>query len=111
MNIYVKSFADLMNGEKHATITCLIKNQVVRELTVDGENVTINPGTGYPLLTIPLSTPILYEPWSMDRGSLVFEHPDFLPHAKICTEGDLLTFDDGTTLAIWPNIRAKRVSE
>lgn len=88
----VSSFSDLMDGHESAEIVCAIKGQVVRRLKVVGDDVLIDPMEG-PEISIPLSTPIYYEAWVMDRGSLLFQLPEGIP-GKICTELDLIRFED-----------------
>ena len=93
----VASFRDLMNGQQTATITCLYSQKVVRKLTVQGDRVQIDPNTEdapaqYPIISVPLDTPITYQPWVMDRGNLNFETPEIPEGAKICGEGDIITF-------------------
>jgi len=99
----VKSFADLMAGHAKAEILCAVKKTVVRRLkVVDGQSVRIDSMSG-PMIVIPLSTEIRYEPWFMDRGSLLFSCEE-MPEAKICTEFDLVRFPDGTEWPIHPDV-------
>ena len=85
----VQSFRDLMqHGD--CTIACLYSGQVVRTLTVEGENCHLVAGDGTEL-DIPLDTPIAYEPWCMDRGSMIFTLDG--RQLKVCTEADILTAD------------------
>lgn len=93
----MKTFADLMNGHKGAEIRCLYSGKLVRRLTVNGDTLRFDAMTV--AIDIPLSTPISYEPWVFDRGSLLFSVPnlpDGLKVAKLCGEHDPITFDDGT---------------
>ncbi len=63
-------------------------------------------------MRLPLDTPITYEPWMMDRGSLLFASaavlnrevlPASLPdELKICGEGDSITFADGSSDTVLP---------
>ena len=93
MRVY--SFAELMNGHQSAEIVCAIKKSVVRRLKVDADGVHIDPLEG-PVIVVPMDTPIVHEPWFMDRGNMLFsceEFPD--DSAKICTELDVVRFPDG----------------
>lgn len=100
--LYVENFADLMNGKLVAEIVCPVHNRVVRRLYVNGDRIQIDfllP----PIVSTPMDTPILYEPWCMDRGNLWFpciEAPD--GRAKVCTEGDIIRYEDGTQYGILP---------
>ena len=50
---------------------------------------------------IPLETTLWYEPWFMDRGSLLFSCPES-GRAKICTEADVIRFPDGVEDSVMP---------
>ena len=67
---------------------------VCRIISFDGESAILDPMEG-DVLTIPVSTKIWYEPWSMDRGSYLFEHKDYQGMLKLSTEGDLLSVLEG----------------
>jgi hypothetical protein len=97
----VKTFQDLMHGHNYAEITNIIHGNIVRKLTITEKNQVQIDALEPPILTIHLNTPIHYQPWFMDRGSLTFTHPD-LPNAKICTEYDIITYPDGTQYEITP---------
>ena len=92
--IKVSSFKDLMNGLATARIKCLMRGDVVRSLYIEHvgrdltEAVKIECVDAADSVIVPLDTPISYEQWSMDRGSLVFNAGAW----KICTEGDLIHF-------------------
>jgi hypothetical protein len=90
MNIPVKVMGDVMNGHQTATIKCLYTDQVVRKLKVEGDNLVIDAMTE--TVTVPLDTPLIYEPWFMDRGSILF-NLDGRP-AKFCGEADKICFDN-----------------
>jgi len=97
----VRNFADLMAGHKTAEILCAVKLAVVRRLKVSGNMVRIDACDG-PMIQVPLDTPISYEPWFMDRGSLLFDCQE-VPSAKICTEADLIRFPDGSEEPVLPD--------
>lgn len=109
--VFVKSFADLMGGHDKAQVVNLLDGSVVRDLVVKGSEVEINPGEGYPIVMVPLSLEIKYEPLFMDRGNLVFVHADYPPFAKICTEHDSIRYPDGTECNIAPHPDAEKVGD
>lgn len=98
------TFRSVMGNHKSAEVFCLYRGELVRRLTVDGDVLHFDAITE--ACDIPLDTEIKYEPWCMDRGSLVFSAPG-LPHgitvAKFCTEHDVIKFDDGTTGHVDPH--------
>lgn len=95
----VASFKDLMNGYESAIIRNLIDECPVRKLKVIDNQVEIDAITI--TLNVPIDTPITYEPWCFDRGSMLFSVPDF-PTGKICTELDIICFPDGTQASVEP---------
>jgi hypothetical protein len=101
----VKTFADLMHGQKKAEIYCLMTGDLVRKLTVAGVEVEIEPVSG-PRITVQLKTEITFEPWFMDRGSLLFQYceEDESKKGKICTELDIIRFPDGSEFTIRVNL-------
>lgn len=88
------TFQSLMNGHKSAEIRCLYRGELVRRLTVEGDTVEIDAMTVK--VKVPLSTPITFEPWCLDRGNMLFPAPGHGDRAKLCTEHDRITFDDGS---------------
>jgi len=103
----VATFRDLMAGRKQAEITCLYSGKVVRKLIVMGDHVEIN-AMAPPLVWVPLDTPIRYEPWVFDRGSLLFDgdatgEARFLGATlKICGEGDIIIYQDKKAVPVEP---------
>lgn len=89
--LIVESFRDLMQHGA-CTIACLMSGQIVRTLTVVGDNCHLVAGDGTEL-DIPLDTPVVYEPWMMDRGSMNFTLGNSA--LKLCTELDVLTAESG----------------
>lgn len=87
------NFKNLMGSNRHANIVCLYKGTVVRRLSVVGDSIEIDAITE--TVKVPLDTEITYEPWFMDRGSLLFALPSGRV-GKLCTEGDMVYFGDGT---------------
>lgn len=82
------TIADLMGNNKSAEIRCAIKGSLVRVLVVEGDAVVVDALTEE--VTVPFDTELTYEPWFMDRGSILFAG------MKLCTEGDRVIFEDGT---------------
>lgn len=77
---------DLLDGAAHAEILNLHGGNVVRVLQVLDEYVSIDAGGDK--ITVPLDTVLIYEPWLMDRGSILFDSNR--GRLKLCTELDLL---------------------
>lgn len=98
--VIVHSFRDLLAGQASAEIINLLNGKVVRTLYVHADDsVTINADGE--VVAVPLDTPIVYEPWEFDRGSLLFTCEGFPNNgAKIATELDLVRYPDGTTRSI-----------
>lgn len=90
------TFKDLMGGHPFAEIACAYTGMVVRRLVVIDDRVDIDALTEQ--VGVALDTEIRFEPWFMDRGSLVFRLE--LGTGKLCTDGDVIRFDDGTESAI-----------
>ena len=93
----VARFEDVMAGHDRVEIVCLYKDEVVRTLDLvtdstirmecpNGESVDVEP-----------DTPLTYEPWHMDRGSICFNG-----RMKLCTEMDIARYPDGTEESIEP---------
>ena len=92
MDLKTSTFADLIQHGK-CIIKCLMSGEVVRTLTPnDDGSIHMLAGDGTEL-TIQAETPITYESWDMDRGSLIFAHPDYSDKLKICTELDILVVE------------------
>lgn len=90
------TFRDLMGKHKSAEIRCLYTGNLVRRLTLDGDKVIID-ALQPPILSVPLDAIIVYSPWVMDRGNMLFRH-DEMPgqDLKICGEDDRITYEDGS---------------
>lgn len=100
-DLKVKTFADLIS-RGNGSIACLYTGNVVRQLTLQDNgivHVVAGDGTSF---DIPSDTPILYQPWVMDRGNLLFEIPEVYGQLKICGEADILTTEDGERYSIVP---------
>lgn len=96
-----QTLATLMRDRPTAEIVCLFKKEVVRRLKVVGDQLEIDALTV--TVTVPLSTPIMYEQWDMDRGSMLIELPDDGElrgpgprWGKLCTEFDTIRYPDGS---------------
>jgi len=93
------TFETLMAGRKSAEIRCPYRGEVVRRLTVKGDTIEIDAMTE--TVEVRIRTAIVLHPVFWDRGNLMFYVPDYKgdPNglvAKLCTEADEITFDDGT---------------
>ncbi len=108
----VESFKDLMNGHPSATISCLYSGKVVRRLKVENDTLWIDPLEG-PKVLVPLSAPVRYEPWVMDRGNMLFAPEDVIEplslrlvpketRFKLCGEGDYIEWSDGQFEVVSP---------
>lgn len=81
-----KTIRDLLDGALDAEIVNPLGGNVVRVLHVLDEYVSIDAGGDK--ITVPLDTPLIYEPWFMDRGSILFDSNR--GRLKLCTELDIL---------------------
>lgn len=81
------------------TISCLYTGQQVRTLTLKGDNCHCLAGDGTEL-DIPLDTPVIHQPWVLDRGNMIFKHGH--DQLKICGEADILRTEDGTEYSVMP---------
>ncbi len=95
----VGSFRDLMNGELSGTIQCGMRGVVVRRLKLSDDGLSVEIDAMTQKVWVPLDTPIIYERWFMDRGSLLFNES-----YKICTELDTITFLNGESYQILPKV-------
>ena len=93
----IANFKDLMAGYKSAEIICPIKGKAMRKLTVDGDTVHIEAGPDEK--DVSIDTPVSYDSWLFDRGSLIFGEQNEM---KLCTEGDRIRYPDGTEDAVYP---------
>lgn len=98
------TFADLLRGYVSAEILSFRNGTVVRRLIVKGDVVTVDAITQ--AVDVPLTTPITYEPWFMDRGSMLFGQ-----YYKLCTETDTIRFPDGQTFWVGPDSIEEREDE
>lgn len=96
----ISNFKDLMAGYKSAEIICIVKKEVVRELTVNGDTVHIESGPDK--VDVPIDTPVTYEAWTLDRGNMLFSLSDSAESLKLCTEVDKIRFPDGTEHNVYP---------
>ena len=98
--IRVQTFRDLMDGASYAEIINS-RGDVVRKLSLtEGGNVLVDALTVK--VVVEIDAPLYYEPWFMDRGSLLFSAPS-IGQAKLCTEGDIIRYDDGSKLYVEPH--------
>lgn len=92
----MKTLRDLMGNATEAIILCLYSGTMVRRLTVKGDNLHIDAITDD--VEVPLDTPIIYEPWVLDRGNMLLDSPK--GRIKLCTEADILQLPGGTMKSI-----------
>ena len=98
-----------MQGQLGAEIRCAYRGTVVRKLVVnaDANIVDIDFGDGE-VQGLDLDLELCYEPWVMDRGSITFQIPSHIfrlgmspdGRGKLCTELDVVRFDDGTEAVV-----------
>jgi hypothetical protein len=88
----------LLNERFGATIYCLVRGTQVRSLALQGDYVDLRTADGAEV-AILADEQLGYEPWFMDRGS-IFVKSCNAGVIKLCTEGDRITLDDGTTTAV-----------
>jgi hypothetical protein len=100
----VRIFADLLNGHTSAELRCLYTGSLVRKFVLsDSGDIFLDPTEG-PGLYVPASTPVYYEPWVMDRGSILFRHKQYGDTLlKLCGKGDPIRFEDGTEDLVEPD--------
>lgn len=96
---------ELMNGHLKAEILCLYRGEVVRRLTVEGDTLKFDHLEG--TRDLALDTELMFEPWCMDRGNILFNLAGF-GMAKFCTEADVIRFEDGTRANVVPDKSWKR---
>lgn len=89
MSIIINTFGDFFAPWPAGPVEIVnpLRNNVVRTLTQVGDSCHIKCADGTEL-TVPINTAVIYEPWSDDRGSLLFERGGH--KLKICTEFDML---------------------
>ena len=94
-----KTIRDLLGGAARAEIINLLGGNVVRILTVMGDQVEIDAISQK--VVVPLDTEITFKPWFMDRGNLLFSCPG-VGQAKFCTEADILRVEGRKDQSILP---------
>lgn len=103
---------ELLCGLPSAHIHCVVTGAVVRTLVADGDYCDLRAGDGSEV-AIRLDEPLTFEPWFMDRGSILVKSCD-AGVIKLCTEGDLLHLEDDAAFTILHDghgLRAHRVQE
>jgi len=91
----VGTLKELMAGNDYAEILCLYKGEVVRKLTVNGDTLHVDALTES--VDLPLDTPVIHDPWFMDRGNMLVNG------LKLCTEADKIRYPDGTVDSVHPS--------
>jgi hypothetical protein len=88
-----QTIGELLDKSDRIEILNLFTDGTVRRLQKMGNSVLIDALTES--VIVPADTVILYEPWVLDRGSLLFSTPE-IQHAKLCTEFDVILYPDGS---------------
>lgn len=89
---------ELLHGLPSAHIHCAMTGNVVRTLVADGDYCDLKAGDGTEV-AIRLDEPFTFEPWFMDRGSVLVRSCD-AGVIKLCTEGDFIHLDDDAAFAL-----------
>lgn len=89
---------DLLGKSLSAQISCAVRGGVVRDLTLAGPYVDLRAADGTRAM-IAADEPLVYEPWFMDRGSVLVRSSTH-GLVKLCTELDLVKLEDGTVCAL-----------
>ena len=99
---------DLFDGHDGAEIICVVTGKVVRQLALIGDTLELKAGADQ--CAIAVDTELRYEPWFMDRGSVLVASLE-CGTIKLCTEGDIIRFEDGTEVSLcaedavtWPSV-------
>lgn len=71
--------------------------KVVRQLALIGDTLELKAGTDQCAITV--DTELRYEPWFMDRGSVLAASLEY-DTIKLCTEGGIIRFEDGTEVSL-----------
>lgn len=103
---------DLFKGASQGTllaeIVCPVQNATMRRLENHGDKVLLacpaEPGIWN---EFDATTPIIYDPWVFDRGNILIDHPS-RGRIKLCTEMDILRFQDGEERMIVPSDELER---
>lgn len=98
----VTTFEDLAKVGP-SKVRSLVDGKVCRTFKIlDEEHIHLTAGDGTELL-IERSTPMWYEAWDFDRGSICFKHPDHECDLKAFTEMDWLETRDGEKYRLIPS--------
>ncbi len=93
MDRNIQTLRDIMQNRLGAQIVCAVTGKVVRYLAVIGDRCDLKTADG-DQFGLSLDAAIRYEPWFMDRGSVLVESEHGT--IKLCTEFDVIRYDDGT---------------
>lgn len=100
--VEVTTFDDIAKLGK-SEIRNLRTGEVARRFKViDEKQMRLRAGDGTEMV-IERTTPMWYEAWFMDRGSVCFRHPDFECDLKAFTEADVLVLEDGQSVCLMPS--------
>jgi hypothetical protein len=90
---------DVLGTYNYAEISCAYSGNVVRKLTRLTDGIEIDYITGK--VVVPAFTELRYEPWVLDRGSMLFDIEGH-PGAKFCGEFDVIHYPDGKQETVQP---------
>jgi hypothetical protein len=93
----VTTVGEVLGKYNSCELKCPMRGTVVRKLTRLTDGIEIDYFSGK--VVVPAHTPLIFEPWVMDRGSMLFDLPD-MPRAKFCTEFDVIVYPDGTSVPV-----------
>jgi|TARA_Y100000034_G_scaffold116048_1_gene153875 hypothetical protein len=96
----IATFNDFLGEHPTSEILCAMKREVVRRFRrmPDG---SVELDALSDKIVVPADTVVMYEPWCMDRGSLVWIDGE-RGTLKACTEFDVLRFPNGDENSIQP---------
>jgi hypothetical protein len=94
---------DLFDGHDGAEVICAVTGHVVRQLALIGDTLELKAGADQ--CAIAADTQLHYEPWLMDRGSVLVASLEY-GTIKLCTEFDIIRFEDGTEVSLCAEMHA-----
>jgi hypothetical protein len=97
----IATFNDFLGDHETSELRCPIKQEVIRRFR-RMPNGDVELDALEEKIVVPADTTVRYEPWDMDRGSLLFEDAK-RGTLKACTELDILVFPNGEEGAVEPN--------
>lgn len=103
-SVKVAKMSDVLGNHNYVEILCPMKGTIARKLTRNGDSIHLDALTE--AIDIPAETPLAYEAWFMDRGSILFNG-----NLKLCTEMDIASYPDGSEAVIEPDASIVPVPE